>query len=216
MKELFLLYGDKEIEKIINATGIERVRIADVGETSSDMCFNAVEHLLREEKIKKDDISGLVFVSQTADYILPSTAIILQDRIGLNTETICLDIHYGCSGYIYGIFQAALWIQSGMCENVLVLAGDTSSRMINAHDKSLRMVFGDCGTATLISKGDFPIGVSLKSDGSGYDKLIVPAGGFRKPISSDTSVLQFDQDGNGRTGNGQFMDGRGIFNFFIS
>lgn len=210
------LYGEAEVQNIIKATGVERVRIADAGMTSSDMCQKAAEYLIEQDKIDKTTIDGLVFVSQTCDYILPATAISLQDRLGLSKDTVCTDVHYGCSGYIYGLFTAASWIHSGMCSNVLVLAGDTTSRMINPMDKSLRMVFGDCGTATLVGKGTNPMGFNIQSDGSGTELLIVPAGGFRLPISEETSVLKYDEDKNARTQNDLYMDGMAIFNFAIS
>lgn len=206
-------YGEQEVRNIIKTTGVERVRIADKGMTSSDMCFNAAEVLISQEGIDKTEIDGLVFVSQTTDWILPATSISLQDRLGLTNETVCIDIHYGCSGFIYGLFQASLWVASGACQNVLVLAGDTTSQMINPRDKSLRLVFGDCGTATLVSKGQNSIGFDIMSDGSGADRLIVPAGGFRLPISEETSKLEWDEDNNGRTKNDLFMDGMAIFNF---
>lgn len=210
------LYGEAEVASIIKATGVERVRVADEGMTSSDMCFNAAEALFDQTGINKTEIDGLVFVSQTTDWILPATSISLQDRLGLSKDTVCIDIHYGCSGYIYGIFQAASWIACGACRNVLVLAGDTTSQMINPNDKSLRMVFGDCGTATIVSKGQGSMGFHINSDGSGSDRLIVPAGGFRTPISEDTSKLEWDADKNGRTQNDLFMDGMAIFNFAIT
>ncbi|MEZ7885590.1 MAG: ketoacyl-ACP synthase III [Bacteroidales bacterium] len=216
LNTLSSLYGEKEVKRIISATGVERVYIANENETSSDMCFHAAENLIEEGNICRNSIDGLVFVSQTPDYILPATSIILQDRLGLKQDTVCIDIHYGCSGYIYGVLQAALWINSGLCKTVLVLAGDTTSRMINNQDKSLRMVFGDSGTATLITQGVDNIGFNIMSDGSGYDKLIIPAGGFRKPQSNQTSQIKYDVDGNGRTENDLFMDGAAIFNFAIS
>lgn len=216
LRTLGKLYGEAEVESIIKATGVERVRIADSGMTSSDMCQKAAEHLIKQDGIDKAQIDGLVFVSQTTDYILPATSICLQDRLGLSQDTVCIDIHYGCSGYIYGLFQAACWIHSGMCSNVLVLAGDTSTRMINPMDKSLRMVFGDCGTATLVSVGASPMGVHIQSDGSGFDRLIIPAGGFRMPSSPSTAVLEYDEDKNGRTQNDLYMDGMAIFSFAIN
>lgn len=210
------LYGEAEVYSIIKATGVERVRVVDDNMTSSDMCYESALRLFKEEDFDKSLIDGLVFVSQTTDWILPATSISLQDRLGLSKDTVCIDIHYGCSGYIYGLFQAASWISSGACQNVLVLAGDTTSRMINEHDKSLRLVFGDCGTATIVSKGEGQMGFHIQSDGSGSDKLIVPAGGFRLPISEETSVLEWDEDKNGRTKNDLFMDGMAIFNFAIT
>lgn len=216
MRSLGLIYGDSEVENIIKATGVESARIADTDMTSSDMCQKAAEYLFDVDGVARSDIDGLVFVSQTSDYILPATSICLQDRLGLSEDTVCIDIHYGCSGYIYGLLQAACWINSGLCSKVLVLAGDTTSRMINPMDKSLRMVFGDCGTATLVGRGDCPMGFHIGSDGSGADRLIVPAGGFRTPVSAKTSLLEYDEDHNGRTKNDLFMDGMAIFNFAIT
>lgn len=216
MASLSNIYGESEVASIVKATGIERVRIADQDMCSSDMCQAAAEFLIEKEGIDRSEIDGIVFVSQTSDWILPATAVALQHRLRLSKETVCIDVHYGCSGYIYGIYQAALWINTNSCKNVLVLAGDTTSRMINPNDKSLRMVFGDCGTATLVSSGNTEIGFHIQSDGSGADRLIVPAGGFRLPMSEETSVLEWDEDKNGRTKNDLFMDGMAIFNFVIS
>lgn len=216
MSSLCAEYGENEVMSIIKATGVERVRIAEDNMTSSDMCYYAAKELLEKEEISAEDIDGLIFVSQTCDYILPSTSIILQNRLGLKNEAVCIDIHYGCSGYIYGLLQAASWINCGICNNVLLLAGDTTSKMINPKDKSLRMVFGDCGTATIIGRGNSIMGFNIQSDGSGYDRLIVPSGGFRLPKSEHTSILKYDSDNNGRTLDDLYMDGIAIFNFAIS
>lgn len=216
MTELGKLYGDAEVANIIKATGVERARIADADMCSSDMCQKAAEALIEKEGLDKEEIDGLVFVSQTCDWILPATSISLQDRLGLSKDIVCIDIHYGCSGFVYGLFQAATWVSTGACKNVLVLAGDTTSRMYNEHDKSLRMVFGDCGTASLVSAGTGSMGFHIQSDGSGADRLIVPAGGFRTPITEDTSKLVWDEDKNGRTQNDLFMDGMAIFNFAVT
>lgn len=216
MKSLISLYGEKGVIEIMKTTGIEHVRVASENMTSSDMCQKAAEYLIEREDIDKKEIDGLVFVSQTPDYILPSTSTCIQDRLGLSKDTVCIDIRYGCSGYIYGIFQAALWIACGACQNVLVLSGDTNSKMINDNDRSLKMVMGDAGTATLVSKGDTSLGFLIHSDGSGADKLIVPAGGFRTPKSEETAELNWDDDHNGRTQEDMFMDGMAIFMFAIS
>lgn len=216
MRDLASDRNPKQIQAIIKATGVEKAHIATDGITASDMCQKAAEHLFEKEQIDRNTIDGLVFVSQTADYILPSTAVCLQHRLGLKTETVCIDIHYGCSGYIYGLLQAACWINSGICTNVIVLAGDTSSRLINPNDIALRMAFGDAGTATLVKKGNGKIGFHIQSDGSGFNSLIVPAGGFRTPVSEETSRLVFDEDKNGRTQNDMYMDGMAILDFALS
>lgn len=216
MKSLISKYGETSVNNIMQTTGITEVRIADKTMTSADMCQEAAEALIEAEGVDKKDIDGLVFVSQTPDYILPSTSTCLQDKIGLSKETVCLDIRYGCSGYIYGLFQAALWIYSGACQNVLVLSGDTNSRIVNENDRSLRMVMGDAGTTTLLSKGSGKMGFHIQSDGSGAEKLIIPAGGFRTPRSAMTNELQWDEDKNGRTLEDMYMDGMAIFGFAIN
>lgn len=216
MKSLISLYGEKDVMEIMKTTGIEYVRVVDNDTTSSDLCQKAAEYLIEKEGINRDDIDGLVFVSQTPDYILPVTSTCLQNRLGLSKGTVCMDIRYGCSGYIYGIFQAASWIACGACKNVLVLSGDTNSKLVNKNDRSLKMVMGDAGTATLVSVGNSSMGFQIHSDGSGADKLIVPAGGFRSPVSEKTAELKWDEDHNGRTQEDMYMDGMAIFMFAIT
>jgi len=216
MQSLTQLYGEKDVNTIVQTTGITQIRVADEDMTASDMCYNAAAKLIEEEGIDKSLIDGIVFVSQTPDYILPCTSVCLQDRIGLSKDTICMDIRYGCSGYIYGIHQAALWIASKSCRNVLVLSGDTNSRLVNENDRSLRMVMGDAGTATLITEGSKSMSFHIQSDGGGAKRLIVPAGGFRTPSSDKTKVLEWDEDRNGRTKEDMYMDGMAIFGFAVN
>jgi 3-oxoacyl-[acyl-carrier-protein] synthase-3 len=215
MNSLNDVFGENSVNMVMKATGIERVHIADEKQTASDMCFNAASFLLEKEKINKEEIDGLVFISQTADYRAPATSVILQDRLGLSKETVCFDISYGCSGYIYGIFQAATLIGSGACKKVLVLAGDTTTKMINPKDRSQRMVFGDAGSASIVSNGDGQIGFHICSDGSEYDKVIVPAGGFRVPSTEETRKENVDAEGNIRSDENLYMDGIAVFNFII-
>lgn len=215
MRSLIELYGEKTVNSIMKTTGVERVRISAKNETAADMCYHAAESLIQNEAINRSDIDGLVFVSQTPDYILPATSVVLQDRLGLSKETVCFDISYGCSGYIYGIYQASLLISSGSCKNVLMLAGDTTSKIINKKDRPQRMVFGDCGSATLVSAGKDHVGFHIGSDGSGYDRLIIPAGGFRIPTNEETKIEHTDSDGNIRSQEDLFNDGLSIFNFVV-
>lgn len=216
LSSLSNIYGEQQVEYIIKNTGIKEVHIANEDETAADLCYKAAINLINQHKINIEDIDGLIFVSQTPDYILPSTSVVLQDRLGLSKNTVCIDINYGCSGYIYGIFQAASWINCNACKNVLVLVGDTITKLVNPNDKSLRMVFGDAGTASLVSSGESSMGFVINSDGSDYDKLIVPAGAFRLPISEKTNVPIEDDDKNIRTLENIYMDGMAIFNFAIT
>ena len=216
MSSLIDRFGKDQVSQIVNTTGINSIRVAAESMTSSDMCLSAAERLITAEGIDRRDIDGLVFVSQTPDYLLPSTSTCLQHKLGLTVDTVCQDIRYGCSGYIYGLFQAALWISSGACRNVLVLSGETNSRIVNENDKSLKMVMGDAGTATLVTSGHTSMGFHIQTDGKGFDKIIVPDGAFRNPVNNNSAILEWDSDGNGRTKMDMYMDGMAIFSFAIT
>ena len=172
-------YEEKEIDNVKKTTGVVRVHVAGQNQTTSDLCFEAAELLIKNEKIVRDIIDGVVFVSQTFDYLYPATSVVLQHKLGLSQETICFDISYGCSGYLYGLFQAASMIHSGACKNVLLMAGDTNTKILNPSNLGARMVFGDCGSATLISEGNSSIGFHLCSNGAGANTVINVNGGFR-------------------------------------
>lgn len=208
--------NEKEIERIINSTGIKEVTVAEEGMTSSDYAFEAATKLINEMDLNVDEIDGLIFLTESPDYIIPNTASILQHRLGLRTNTINIDLRYGCAGYIYGLFQASLLVESGFCNKVLFLAGDTISHYINEQDRSLRMVNGDAACATLItsstncSKSYY----SFFVDGSGVNSLLIPAGGRRMPIKPGvTDVMEYDKDGNGRTKENLYMNGMDIMVF---
>ncbi len=210
------LYGGDEVRKIIATTGIKKVRISEETTTASDLCVSAANALLEKLQFDKHEIDAIVFVSQTNDYQLPQTSNVIHGKLGLAEHVYCLDVRLGCSGYIMGLYQASLLLQTKSYKNVLLLAGDTTSKMINPKDKSLRMVFGDAGSATLVSTGDSEIGFIINNQGLGYSDLIVPAGGFRKPISTLTSMEYTDIDGNTRSENDLYMNGTAIFNFAIN
>ena len=209
------IYGTGEVKKIIASTGISKVRVATNGMTTSDLCEAAYKNILNNSSLDPSSIGAIVFVSQTADHRLPQTSIILQDKLNLSREIACFDIPLGCSGYIYGLFQASMLISSGL-KKVLLMAGDTSTQLINKKDRSVSMVFGDGGTATIIEAKEGEIHISVKSDGSGRDKLIVPAGGFRMPYSPATASNIEVEPGVFRSNNDLFMDGMAIMNFAIS
>jgi 3-oxoacyl-[acyl-carrier-protein] synthase-3 len=200
-------WGASDVANIIRNTGITHVRIAPEGMTTSDLCCAAVAPLLSSLNVEAGAIDGVVFVSQTADYIMPATSTVIQHRLGLSRNVAAFDINYGCSGYIYGLLQADMLIQSGMCRSVLVLAGDTTTRLVNPRDRALRMLFGDAGSATLVVQGHDQHTYSVRTDGSGASSLIIPAGGARQPRAADTSVEREGTDGNFRSPENLFMDG---------
>ena len=213
--ELSSIYGEKETKKIILSTGISKIRVADETTTAADLCYAAATQILDEGGIDRSDVDGIVFMSQTPDYVLPTTSIILQHRLGLSKDVVAFDISYGCTAYIYGLLQASLLISTGCCKKVLMLAGDVITRYVHPMDRSVRMVFGDGGSATLLEKGEEDIGFIIKSDGAGAEHLIIPASGMRLRKSDNTSKQSERENGNIRSDENIFMDGMEIMNFCI-
>ncbi len=173
-------FGEKVVEETIKGSGIERLHEAAVGETTADLCQRAAELIFEKEQIDRNIIDGVVFVSQTFDYFNPATACVLQGKLGLSKECVCFDISFGCSGYINGIFQAASLISSGACNNVLVMAGDTNSKIHEKDNKSSVMVFGDAGSATIVGKGNTDMAFHIQNNGYSFKTVIWDGMGFRK------------------------------------
>jgi 3-oxoacyl-[acyl-carrier-protein] synthase-3 len=174
IRDLASQFGDTEVKRIAMSTGINSVRIANNKVKASDLCYQASQYTFKQLNIDPKSIDGLVFISQTSDYRLPATSCILQDKLNLRKDIVCFDINYGCSGYIYGLYQAALLISSGSCNKVLVCVGDTISDYLDPNDHKVRLVFGDAGSATIIESGDDNWGFDINTDGSGHDKLLIP------------------------------------------
>ena len=207
-----------DIEKLIKTTGIERRHIASSSTCTSDLCFSAAEKLIQELHWDKREIEGLVFVTQSPDYILPATSPILQHKLGLSKNCFTLDISLGCSGYIHGLSTLASYMQSGMIKKALLLVGDTSSRMCSKDDKSTYPLFGDAGTATALEfcVDDEGLKFYLASDGSGYQTIIINDGGYRNPYSSSSLLSKKVEEGICRNQLNLTLDGMDVFSFGIS
>ena len=216
-EELASLYPEWPADRIYEKTGIRTRYICPDEFTASDMAIEAAKKLFSEEKIDKSKIDFLIFCTQAPDYILPTTACIIQERLGLSTSIGAFDINLGCSGYVYCLSLAKSLIVSGMASNVLLLTADTYSKFINPKDKSVRTLFGDGATATLISVngiaelGDFVFG----TDGSGAKNLIVEAGMSRFPKSGETSKEEIDPSGNIRSKENLYMNGAEVMSFSL-
>jgi len=211
--ELYDIYEKEEINRIMNVNGISEIRIAPDDICASDLCEKAARLILEKEDIQK--VEGIIFVSQTPDYILPSTSASLQHRLGISRNSVAFDISNGCPGYIYGLFQAALLVSSGCCNKVLLCVGDTITRYINPLDKANKMVFGDAGSATLVEKGEGSMAFNFMTDGAGCEHLIIPAGGCRYPKDEKSEMVSVRQDGEMRSDEDLFMNGLEIMNFSI-
>lgn len=216
-EDLGYLIPEEDIQKTILNIGIKERRYADADVCASDLCVKAAEKLIDDNKIGRASIDALIFVSQTSDYHQPSTSPLIQHRLGLPTSTLCFDVNLACSGFVYGLSMAFAYASQQGVDNVLLLVGETMSKTVSQHDKVSTPLFGDAGTATLISKGDFPESVfSLHSDGSGSDVIKMQYGGYRHPSCPEGFVPQTDENGNVRTGEQFFMDGMDVFNFGMS
>lgn len=207
----------KQIARLKKTIGLDRRRVVDEGVTAADLCCAAAIRLLEKSGLAVGEVDAVIFVTQTPDYPQPCNAAVVHGKLGLPTDCAALDVNLGCSGYVYGLWLAHMMVSVGGCQRVLLLAGDTISRLAHSKDRTVAPIFGDGGSATLVERCavDSPSWFSLETDGSGYDKLIVPAGGARTPCSAETAIAHEDEAGNLRTAEHLFMDGAEIFNFSI-
>jgi len=216
-RNLGYLIPKDEIEKTITNIGIEERRIAPPDVTASDLCYEAAKKLMEDNNISPDSIDVLLFMSQTSDYRIPATSTILQHKLGLSKDTACLDITLGCSGYVYALSTAFAYASMNGVNRVLLLDGETFSKIVNKRDKVDWPLYGDAATATLVEKGNFDESVFiLKSDGAGEDAVKIPSGGMRNQVTTDSLVETVREDGNIRNDIEVYMDGMDVFNFAMS
>jgi 3-oxoacyl-[acyl-carrier-protein] synthase-3 len=164
-------------------------------------------------------VDYLLLCTQCPDYPIPSTACLLQERLGIPSSAGALDFSIGSSGYVYGLGLAQGIIETGQAESVLLITADTNSRYVNRRDRSVRSVFGDAASATLLrgvdrdapALGPYVYG----TDGRGAAHLMVPAGGMREPRTPETAREETDGNGNVRNRENLFMDGSEIFTFTL-
>lgn len=197
------IFGEVEVKKIIKNIGVETRHIAGATQTTSDLCYESAVRVINDLDWEPESIGALIFVSQTPDYQLPATACVLQAKLGLSKKTIAFDVNLGCSGYVYGLYLAASLINSGV-ERVLLLVGDTISKIVNKDDRSTGLLFGDAGTATALQKKkDKKLSFTLGSDGTGYEHI----------IAKDKSIQ--DSAERGMSSAYLAMDGGEVFQFTL-
>jgi 3-oxoacyl-[acyl-carrier-protein] synthase-3 len=209
-------FGQEAVEKIINKTGVESIYRSTQQQTASDLAFVAAKNMIEQKELDVGKIKILVLVTQTPDYRLPATACVLQHRLGLPEDCICFDINLGCSGYINGLFAVSSLMKSGNIPKALLLVAETPTKRISPLDRSLSMLFGDCGTATLLekTKAAAPMSFKFKSFGGRFNKIIVPAGAYRNLDASRERTLR--SDGNIRSDYDTYMNGQDVFSFSIT
>lgn len=204
--------SDYSPEDFVNTTGVKERRISD-NLTTSDLCYEAAEKLIADLGWDKSEIEALVFVSQTADYILPCTSCILQERLGLSKECYASDCGLGCSGWVYGLSQILALLSAGTIQKALLLCGDAKMIAQGAKDP----LFGYAGTVTAVEYKEGAKGFQFHfgTDGSGYDAIITPDGGSRNQVSPQSFELE-EIDGKMMNRMQTRMKGMDVFGFGIS
>lgn len=211
--DLAPLFGEREISRIVANSGISSVRVCPEGQTASDLCVEAAGAL--GEGFDKERVNTIVFVSQTPDYIMPPTSPIIQDRLGVPNSVVTFDINSGCAGYVQGLYLAAMTAASSGGD-VLLFAGDAIGRYISEKDRSLRLILGDAGSATIVSPvTGSKMRFDFLTDGSRFKSLIIPAGGARTPCTDKNSAVTEREGGNWRSDQHMFMDGMEIMKFVL-
>ncbi len=210
------LIPEKDRKAFIEQTGIRYRRIAPQGVTASDLCIHAAEPLLATLKWAPADIDVLIFITQTPDYIIPNTASVIHQRLGLSKKCLALDINLGCSGYVYGLSVIGSLLQNMSGSKGLLLVGDCSTSVISREDKSTWPLFSDAGSATAIEQHDGGRWhFNLQSDGSGYQNIMIRGGGQRHPFTAASLAVHEFSPGISRNDLQMKLDGINVFNFAL-
>lgn len=208
-------FGEEAVQKFTESTGIHSIYQALPDQTASDLAFAAADELFQKTGADKEKIGVMVFVTQSPDYRRPSSACVLQKRLGLPVDCACVEVELGCSGFVYGIQTAMSMMATCEAEYGLVMIGETASKLVDPMDKSIVMMYGDGGAAVLLKKeGSDTIQAMLKSDGSRYKAIVLPAGGFRDMNPGHDRFIC--SDGIERSLYDIFMDGTSVFSFTIN
>ena len=212
------IWSEEEVRKVVDKVGVKERRFVDDKTCASDLCYAAAEKLIADNIIDRSEIDLLVFLSQTPDYRMPATSILLQDRLGLPTSTVAFDITLGCSGFISTLNLVYAMMQNQGFHKALLLDGETRSKVYSRKDRREAFIFGDAGVAALIER-DERFGeshFSLNSDGSRGSLIMIPGGGYRNMSSIETLKEKIvDEYGNIRTDENGYMNGADVFNFVI-
>lgn len=210
------IFGDEEVEKFMAMTGVKASHRTLEHQTCSDLGYRAARELLAHKGVKPEEIGTLLFSSHSPDYRRPSTAFVLQHRLGVPEEAVCYDISLGCSSLVVGMQTMASIMSTSDMRYGLLFVGDTAGKSVNPHDRSSAMLFGEAGAVMLLEKTQNDadqIKALVRSDGSGYKYMIVPGGGYRNLHASEEVVMC--ADGNERSLMNSFIQGTSVFTFTI-
>ena len=218
-EDLCLRFDPKKIKGISKLSGIKQRCIASIGVTSVDLGAEAARRMIESGQIDRDSVDMLIFATQTPDNILPASAFILHDRLGLSQHCGAFDISMGCTAFPYSLSVANGLIASGQCAKILLVVADTISKLIHPEDRSLVPLHGDGAAAFMIEKSDGNDGIEfteIGTESSGWRHLIVPDGGMRNPLTPKSYEKKIDESGICTSNANLQMNGAAVFHFSIS
>ncbi|MCX6271430.1 MAG: ketoacyl-ACP synthase III [Bacteroidetes bacterium] len=187
--------------KLKMAMGYNTHRIVEDDVCTSDICIAGLNYLFENNFLKKEEIDAMILVTQSPDYFMPPTSNVIQGKLGLKQDMLCLDINQGCTGYIIGLIQACMLLGQNSIQKVVLLNADLLSRKVSKRDRNSNPLIGDGASVTIIE------------DGTGSNALMIPAGGFKTPSNALTAEMTEDVAGNFRSLDNLVMKGDDVFNF---
>lgn len=202
-------------QKLKALMGYDKHRLALEGQIASDFAIACLEEIFKKTDIDRSDIDALVYVTQSPDYLIPHTSCIIQNKLGLKNDILCVDINQGCAGFEQGLFQAFSLLQIGGIKKVALVCADILSHRVNKRDRNSHPLIGDGGAAAIISNSTNggKIYCYNKVFGDGAFAINIPAGGFKMPSSAQTAIENIDADGNARSLDNLAMEGASVFSF---
>lgn len=207
-------FSRAQSEKLGKVMGFDRHRLVQGGACSSDLALYGLFKLESMGLLSRDEIDALVFVTQTPDYVIPPTSMVIHGEFGLSSETICIDITQGCAGFLVGLTQACLLLDQPAIKKVLLINSDVISRKVSTRDRNSYPLIGDAASIVILERAkSSPLSAVVRHDGNRRDALKIPAGGMRLPSNLTTQELAEVGDGNFRALDHLVMDGSAVFNF---
>jgi len=201
--------------KLKLAMGYNRHRIVEEGTNVSDLCVNGINYLLDNNLLKKEDISVLLLVTQSPEHFMPPTSNIIQGKLELGADVLCLDINQGCAGFIIGLMQAYMLLDQPCIKKVVLMNADLLSLKVSKQDRNSNPLIGDAATITIVERSEKPTIIQsvVNMNGKGAYTLQIPAGGFKMPCTPETAAMKEDENGNFRSLDNLVMKGDEVFNF---
>ena len=201
--------------KLKKVMGYDKHRVFEDNVCTSDVCVYGLEYLFDKNLLKKDDIDALLLLTQSPDYLMPPTSSVIQGRLGLKQDMLCMDIMQGCASFEVGLITAFSLLEQDAIKKVVLLNADILSKKVSKRDRNSYPLIGDAASVTIIEKepDGQAIYANIKMDGTNCNALMIPAGGLRMPSTAETAVLAEDENGNFRALDHLVMKGDAVFNF---